>query len=945
MEKIFSKIGILIDSKPIRVLLITLLIFGVLFAGARNISLSTGNETIVQSDNEVYINNKEMESNFGSESILILFEGDKSELLSEENISKYWKIEKNFSNNENIFSIMSPATIINQISDFQSETIKENILEMSSGLDEIGSNLVLMGDEINSQELMDPSLIEEKLNSLSGISTNFDKLILGQNNLSDGIVNLGNGLDQSSQGILEASNQLNTLSQSLPEGNELRVKLSNLSTNLAKSANGLSTISNQTGQLDQGATNTANALENIKTNLENETSNLKSQVQVDFDPNQLKTMAAGLIEIGNNLSELSDGLLTFHTKSQMMIADIPNTQSEIDEMLYSNNELRSAFNEVVVDETHSLMVFRLNGNISDSIKDSLVIDIEQAVDGANFSTINYTVSGKPVLDSSLRTEMQNNMQMMVMAAIAIMLVILTLIFKVRWRILSLGIILISVIATLGLMGWINVPITMVSMAVFPILIGLGIDYSIQFHNRYSEEQSVSKTIKHIGKAVAVAVIATFLGFISLYASLVPMIQDFGKMLTIGVIISFIGSLFILMSILKLRDSTYASKEVKTPTSSEGLIERFLTFTTKGVIKGAVVIFIVAIVISGLGFSYDDSIGVESNIENFMPQEMSALEDIRHIRDVVGSTEQVVIYLEDDNVLASENITWIENIEQELSKKYPSIIVNTRSILTPIESMDMINSDLSFDEKIDNLPLNQKKMFVSEDNTKGNIILEIKYLPTEKLDIFVDDLRSDLVNAPMKISLTGKSVLDVEMVNGLTSGRVEMTIIGLGLVFLALLVIYRSLFKAIIPLIPVTLIIGMSSGTMYLLGLDYTPITATLGALILGMGTEMTVMVMERYVEERKNGYSKSDAMIIAISRIGKAILASGLTTMGGFSVLIFSEFVILKDFGMMTVINIFLALLSTFIILPAVIYLFDGLLLTKKEKRIVLREAEESTSD
>jgi predicted RND superfamily exporter protein len=261
-------------------------------------------------------------------------------------------------------------------------------------------------------------------------------------------------------------------------------------------------------------------------------------------------------------------------------------------------------------------------------------------------------------------------------------------------------------------------------------------------------------------------------------------------------------------------------------------------------------------------------------------------------------------------------------------------------------MDMINSgDLSFDEKIDNLPLNQKKMFVSEDNTKGNIILEIKYLPTEKLDIFVDDLRSDLVNAPMKISLTGKSVLDVEMVNGLTSGRIEMTIIGLGLVFLALLVIYRSLFKAIIPLIPVTLIIGMSSGTMYLLGLDYTPITATLGALILGMGTEMTVMVMERYVEERKNGYSKSDAMIIAISRIGKAILASGLTTMGGFSVLMFSEFVILKDFGMMTVINIFLALLSTFIILPAVIYLFDGLLLTKKEKRIVLREAEESSLD
>lgn len=946
MVKLFTKLGKLIDSSPIKVLLITLLIFGVMFVGAKDISLSTGNETIVETDNPIYINNQQMEESFGSESILVLFEGESEQLLSVDNIREYWEVEQEFNRDENIFSIMSPATIINQISDIQSESIKENILQMSEGLNEAGSNLIIMGEELNSQELMDPKLIEEKLNSLSGISTNFDKLILGQNNLSNGINSLNNGLDQSSQGIMEASEKLNTLSQTLPEDNQLKVQLSTLATNLVKSSTGISTMSNNTNKLDQGATQTAQALENIKSNLETETSTLKSQVQVDFDPQKMKEMAVGLIEVGNNLNNISQGLETFHEKSQMMIADLPTTQSEINEMLYSDGELRSAFSEVMIDKNHSLMVFKLNGNISDSIKDSLVEDIRVAIGESSFSNLDYTISGKPVLDKALRTEMQSNMQMMVMAAIAIMLVILTLIFKVRWRILSLGIILISVIATLGLMGWINVPITMVSMAVFPILIGLGIDYSIQFHNRYEEEQSVSKTIKHIGKAVAVAVIATFLGFISLYASPVPMIQDFGKMLTIGVIISFIGSVFILMSILKLRDSTYNNKSVKNDTNyKKGFIEKVLSYTTKGAIKFSALIFVIAIVIAGLGFSFDDSIGVESNIENFMPQDMEALNDIRYIRNTVGSTEQVVLFLEGDNILGDENISWIENTQDELIRKYPNIIVDTKSILTPVDNMSMFDSDLSFREKVNNLPPSQRKMFVNENNTKSNLLLEIKYLPTEDLEEFIVSLKNDLVGAPMKVSLTGKSVLDVEMVDGLTSGRIEMTLIGLGLVFLALLVIYRSLFKAIIPLIPVTLIIGMSSGTMYLLGLNYTPITATLGALILGMGTEMTVMVMERYVEERKNGYAKKDAMITAVGRIGKAILASGLTTMGGFSVLIFSEFVILKDFGMMTVINIFLALLSTFIILPAVIYLFDGLLLTKREKRIVLKEAEDSTSD
>ena len=44
------------------------------------------------------------------------------------------------------------------------------------------------------------------------------------------------------------------------------------------------------------------------------------------------------------------------------------------------------------------------------------------------------------------------------------------------------------------MGWLNISLSVVSMAVFPILIGLGIDYGIQFHNRYDEETFRNKTV-------------------------------------------------------------------------------------------------------------------------------------------------------------------------------------------------------------------------------------------------------------------------------------------------------------------------------------------------------------------------------------------------------------------------------------------------------------------
>jgi len=87
--------------------------------------------------------------------------------------------------------------------------------------------------------------------------------------------------------------------------------------------------------------------------------------------------------------------------------------------------------------------------------------------------------------------------------------------------------------------------------------------------------------------------------------------------------------------------------------------------------------------------------------------------------------------------------------------------------------------------------------------------------------------------------------------------------------------------------------------MFLLGIKYTPLTATLGALILGIGTEFTIPLMMRYYEERGKGKSPTEAMTTAITRIGRAIIASGFTVIGGFAALLIArDFPILDDFGL-----------------------------------------------
>ena len=933
MKKIYEKIASSLYRRPFKSLFVSVLVIVGMFAGASQMRMATGNDTLVQTDNPVYLSNLRLEESFGGESILVLVESDSSaNLLSVENIDALYQMQLEIESIDEVFSILSVPTLLNEMTSRQKDAIVENVEKLSSGLGEMSNKMIELGETLKAKDIKDPSEMLEKLNGLVALSDKFNSLEAGQRSLSAGVYQMELGLAQSASGIASVSSQLSTLANSSTSG-VLQQQLLSIASNLSKSATGLQTLSTNTQSVQSGANQTADALDQIEKNLSAELSTMKADLSSAMTKAELMAMADGFIEMGAKLKDISEALATFESKSGMLIPYLPNSQEEMDLLLYEENELRSVFNELILTDTQSLMVIKLEGNLSDPVKDEVTSKIQSIFEENESDTLDITVSGKTVLDSALKSEMKNSMQFMIVLAIGIMFVILMLVFKVKWRLLSLGVIFIAVLATLGFMSWLNVPVTMVSMAVFPILIGLGIDYSIQFHNRFNEDYDFISSIKNITGPVAVAVLATMLGFLSLYASPVPMIQDFGKMLTIGVVISFLAALFILMPILRLGQMHEFKEKKFLQNTQKGFLEKTFRWISKTSIRFGLIILLSVSALAAYGFYVDPLIEVETDIEVFMPQDLEALEDLHKIRDLLDSTDQIAIVTEDESMLSLENLQAIEALEKNLESKYSNKIFNVQSIVSLMRNMDE-DLDLSQStsiEGIKDIPENQRQLFVTEDESQALILLEIDHLSTSDLQTLIRDLELELKVLPFNTVITGKSVLDVEMVEGLTSGRVSMTLYGLGLVFVALLLIYRNLFKAIIPIIPVIIIIGVSSWFMYTYHIAFTPITATLGALVLGMGTEMTVMVMERFIEERELGLNKNEAMQASLESIGKAVLASGLTTVGGFSVLLFSDFVILKDFGVMTVVNISLALASTFVVLPPLVVMLDRWIV-KKEK-------------
>ena len=181
-----------------------------------------------------------------------------------------------------------------------------------------------------------------------------------------------------------------------------------------------------------------------------------------------------------------------------------------------------------------------------------------------------------------------------------------------------------------------------------------------------------------------------------------------------------------------------------------------------------------------------------------------------------------------------------------------------------------------------------------------------------------------------MTAVGSIALASQAVDAAVSTRGIINLIYLAAVLVVLLGVYRRLTSALFTVIPVGLVIAWTSLDMYLLGIPLNPMTAIMGVIIIGIGTEFIVLLLGRYEEEKSRGQPPRAAMVTAVSRIGRAIVTTALTTLGGFAILIASDFVMIKDFGIVTVLSVFLCLVSAISVMPPLIVWLDERLIKRR---------------
>jgi hydrophobe/amphiphile efflux-3 (HAE3) family protein len=598
----------------------------------------------------------------------------------------------------------------------------------------------------------------------------------------------------------------------------------------------------------------------------------------------------------------------------------------VDFLLFDEHgEVRPSLRGAFPDARHALMVVRLLGNTSIDDQSAAAARVAELASRQRFEGFTVTVTGSAALLAEINDRMRRDIATTGMLAAGVMAVILLLLLRARWRLLSLAVTAVGITWAFAVIGYLGIPLTMVTISGLPILIGLGVDFAIQLHSRYEDEAAqpdgdpLERTVRRLGPALGVAMVAAVVGFLVLRLSSVPMIRDFGVLLAVGAAMAFLAVWTVTPVALVWRDRRdHRGAKRSRPRRGGAGIERAVQGLAGAFGGHPVALATVAVLLVGAGHWAQQRTPVESDPERFVPQDSQVLSDLHHLRDVAGTSADMGLFVEADDVTRADVLAWMADFEARALDAHPGQLLRSASIASITASVSgAAPTPADAQAVLAVTPPAIERMFVSHDRTEAQILFSVGHLSLDEQERLLDELRSDLdPPAGVRVIPSGLAVIGIATVNALESNQATMAWAAAGAVFAWLLLVFRSLRRAGLALVPVLTAVGASALLVELLGLQVSALGALSSPLVVAICTEFSVLIVERYLEERRAGRSPDEAVATAALRIGRAFSASGLTVAGGFAALAVSGFPLLTSFGILVALNVLVSLVTALVLLP-----------------------------
>lgn len=686
-----------------------------------------------------------------------------------------------------------------------------------------------------------------------------------------------------------------------------------------------------------------------------------------------------VISVPNSISLIKDEA-SEKLKVQKIFADTTLSQKQIDSGALRFKNLPFYQGLIYNPKTNAyLMGLRMNAAVINSAKRDKAISgvktLAEKFGGAH--NIDVKLSGLPYIRTIMASRIASEMQYFLVASIVLSAIILLLFFRsFSSMLLSLGVVIIGVLFSLGTMHLFGYNITLLTALIPPLIVVIGIPNCIYFLNKYhSSWHSVSKNRHNLPdgktfneqkmKRKALVDMVSKMGVVTLFCNLAAAIgfavfaltkseilQEFGVVAGINIMLLFFISLILIPAVLSFLP---APKSKHTRYLHNPRLNRWLDRLERWAIahrKQVYIITIIFVAAAAVGIFrlqsnaymvddlpqtdkvYTDLKFFEKNFKGIMPLEI-----------VVDTKKKYGVTRNFKNLQKLDSLSEFLAAQPEMARPL-SLVEGLKFARQAFYEGDSANYAMPSEFDLPGLQqyLNMKgssdsagkedtfnkllSTFIDSAKQEARISVNMADIGSYKLPILMTSVQERIDQLFPKeeyhVQLTGSSITFQEGSRFIINGLWESIFWAFLLIALCMLYLFKSFRILLCSLIPNVIPLVITAGIMGWFGVPLKPSTVLIFSVALGIAIDITIRFLVNYKQELPQHNSVQNTVIQTIHSTGISIIYTSLVLIAGFVIFCFSGFGGTKALGWLTSLTLVTATLTNLVLLPALLISFSG---------------------
>ncbi len=618
----------------------------------------------------------------------------------------------------------------------------------------------------------------------------------------------------------------------------------------------------------------------------------------------------------------------------------------------------------------TLMVVTFNDkDINTKARMDIVRDVRglaEAFGARNNTELHF--SGMPFIRTAMMKMVSSEMVLFLVMAVLVTALILWFFFRsLRLTFVSIGIVLVGVIFSLGTLQLFGYKISILTGLLPPLLIVIGVPNCVFLINKYqselrehgNKEQALHQMVAQIGLSTLLANLTTAIGFGVFYFTNTALLVEFGVVSAINVMITYVLCLVLLTITLYYMDVP-KRRHLKHLDGAwaEGILRRVNHWVLhkRRIIYGVMVVLILVAAygitkIKVVGFVVDD-----------LPKDNVVYRDLRFFESRFSGVlpfEIVIDTREPNGVFGNQARTLykIKALQTEMEQysefsKPVSVTEATRFLYQGFRggdakyyvlpgAMELAKLAPYLAPQADTSSNQMLKNFLNEDRSITRVSYQMADVGSVRIKELLASIRPkiDSIFPPetYKVSTTGHSLVFLKSNDYLLDNLFESLIIAILLIALVGMILFRSVWVILMSKLPCLIPLALTAGIMGYFDIHFKPTTILIFSITFGIASDGTVYFLTRYRHELRNrGLSVQQAITNALYGTGLSMIYTAIILFCGFSIFAASSFGGTADMGIMVSITLLVAMCTNLILLPALMYSIHSRVEDKEKEPAVL---------